>query len=184
MPLALPRAPAQGSRGSAPAGSHLGTSPPPAGLQRDGEESRAARRDRRRCPAATPAPPHSSSGATAALTAAESHRPRPASLRLDGHRGGAGSGAGPPQAGWKAPVAGRAVRGGALPAGRVGPPPASCPAARPSRPADRAAVARRAGLMRAGRDGGGRGPRRLQHRLRLAPLLHKPGFLISCVFCR
>lgn len=77
------------------------------------------------------------------------------------------------------PVAGRAVRGGELPAGRVGLAPASYPAARPSRPAARAAVALRAGLTRAGSDGGGRGFRRLQHRLRLAPLLHKPGFLTS-----
>ena len=169
--------------------------PPPSPAARwecgsGGRSGRPPARGGPRCPSAPP--PRAAGGMVPRPRGGERRFPRRRDPPGRGERGrrrpspaGAGEiGAGPPQAGWKAPVAGRAVRGGALPAGRVGPPPASCPAARPSRPADRAAVARRAGLMRAGRDGGGRGPRRLQHRLRLAPLLHKPGFLISCVFCR
>lgn len=169
--------------------------PPPSPAARwecgsGGRSGRPPARGGPRCPSAPP--PRATGGMVPRPRGGERRFPRRRDPPGRGERGrrrpspagAGGSGAGPPQAGWKAPVAGRAVRGGALPAGRVGPPPASCPAARPSRPADRAAVARRAGLMRAGRDGGGRGPRRLQHRLRLAPLLHKPGFLISCVFCR
>lgn len=97
-------------------------------------------------------------------------------LREPGERGrpAAGRAESPPVAGRRAASRAGGARPGLLPRPSAPPPaPRVPPSAQPS------AFVLRAGLPRAGGDGGGWGFRRLQHRLRLAPLLHKPGFLIS-----